>query len=392
MSKPGVSVSKTLGIIITLLATAYGCDQPTTFVPSQTDRFTNQNLDTYTTANRVVQADYLFVLDYSYSMRNKTTELLQAMNDFTGYLANSGNDYHVGLVNGNIQAGDSYSTISTDFVAPMLTLATTGTLAGEMLSQVSTLGKGNQPNRVHLLEAALRTMKAQGSSFARTNSQLIYVFASDADDISQNISASNTTAYYIDQLKGFKSDPSYVSARSFTAGVATGCALQRVGDGGDKAGIRIATVAQGLDSLHAAPGCIYTPTADVLKDLARDVTRLTTRFTLLAKPLPGSVRVFVDNAEVAESGNWSYQASTNEVIFATGNEPAPSANLRFDYEIAFVLTRTPKAGTIAVTSNGVVIPESATDGWSYVPAENRISFNGTSPANGADIRVTYQVQ
>jgi hypothetical protein len=40
--------------------------------------------------------------------------------------------------------------------------------------------------------------------------------------------------------------------------------------------------------------------------------------------------------------------------------------------------------------NGVVIPQNATNGWSYYPSNNSIRFHGTAiPAQGSSISVTF---
>jgi len=59
----------------------------------------------------------------------------------------------------------------------------------------------------------------------------------------------------------------------------------------------------------------------------------------------------------------------------------------------YLLSAPPKPMTIEVRVDGVLITEDPKNGWSYVPAERAIRFNGTSiPRPGADIRITYDVQ
>lgn len=395
---------------LTYLASAVGmllgmsaCEQPTTFVPGHTDRFVAHSEDAYAQAQQVLQADYLFVLDYSYSMSKndaKLVELTNAMGLFTQSLSSENINYNIGFINGLIQAGDKnlagLPTIATNFVAPFITVSSGADAS--ILSQIAPAGTPNNPNTNYMLEAALRTMKAQSTNFLRSGSQLVYVFVSDADDESDTnskITGAKTVDYYADQLRQFKSDDSYISARSFTAGVAAGCTLE---SGYDSAGTRLAAVAQIVDSAQFAPQCVYTPMASSLDGLARNVTKTTTRFALRGTPQPGTVRIYTGaslnslNSVPAEQ-NWSYLSTSNEVVFQAGHEPHPGEAIRIEYQMLFGLQKTANPTSISVTINGSTIAQSASNGWTFVAAENRIEFHGSAiPAQDADVRISYTSQ
>lgn len=375
-------------LLSTLFLFASACKGPSTFIPTNTDSFTNRNQDFYQQADAVLQADYLFVMDYSFSMFNKREEVFSAIDDFRAYLQTEQIDYRLGFVKGTTH-NNSVSTIATAFMGPILGIDTSASLATDIMTQVANVGAPLQENTNFMLEAAKRTMAAKASTFVRPAAQLVYVFMSDSDDKSQNfISSDTTTTGYINALKSYKNNGAYVSARSYTAGLATDCAL--VNDW-DVAGERLAQVGTGLDNAAQAPLCIYTPMATALEDLARNVTKPANRFALIERPLAGSLRVQVSGVDVQASGNWDYVAATNEVVFQAGREPALSSDVSFRYEMVFALSKTPRENTIAVSINGNNIARDGKNGFSYIAAENRIAFHGSaSPIDGDRVQITYQ--
>lgn len=388
-------LNKSAFLFGTLALVASACNNPETFFTTRTDRFTNHISDNYSQASQLLQADYLFVVDFSYSMsRNgsgdsKTAQLLNSMSLFTENLRNQEIDYRIGFTNGNSHAGNA-AEISNDFVAPFLTLETLSSLESEILAQIGTVGEPLNRNTNYLLEASKRTLSARATSFLREAAQLVVVFVSDSDDVShQNnqITGDKTVAGYTQSLRGFKSHPSYINARSLTAGVAANCTLQ---NSYDVAGTRIASVAQQLDALEAAPSCIYRPFSESLADLARNVTRPTNRFRIRGNPEPSSIYILENGATVATS-RYSYNSVTNEIIFAQGQEPALSANLEIVYDMLFPLSQRPRTNSISVTLNGISVPQSQTQGWTYNASENRIEFHGSArPSEGDDIRINYE--
>lgn len=57
----------------------------------------------------------------------------------------------------------------------------------------------------------------------------------------------------------------------------------------------------------------------------------------------------------------------------------------------FVLTKTPIVSSIRLLVDGVLVPQSATEGWSYTSATKTIKINGATyrPANGAVIKLNF---
>ena len=56
----------------------------------------------------------------------------------------------------------------------------------------------------------------------------------------------------------------------------------------------------------------------------------------------------------------------------------------------FQLTREPIPETITVFVNGVLIPQSSSNGWVYTASNNTVTFKGSAiPAQGSDIRINF---
>ncbi len=59
----------------------------------------------------------------------------------------------------------------------------------------------------------------------------------------------------------------------------------------------------------------------------------------------------------------------------------------------YLLSAPPKEATIEVRVDGVLVMRDPVNGWTYLPAQRAIRFNGSSiPRPGADIQITYDVQ
>jgi hypothetical protein len=385
-----------------------GCgSQPETFSPTNTDRFVNHDEELYTQASSILAADYLFVIDPSYSVKNEQPRIESTLNSFMDHLENASPevDYRIGFLNGNFQATVSDSPIPDDqgtaLIGNNFLFPGFSANSGILQDLIDYIGQPLTPNRTVPLETTARFITKQKSSFVRSGAQLIYVFITDTDDKSHQVAGGHTGAisashYYVTQLKKAKTDPAYVSARAIVSGNFNGV------NGGctGTTGKRVYDTAFFLNQSSSAAGphnyCIKQDLDLNLNSLAVDVTKPTTRFQLLQRPVNNKVTVIVDNVEVPAVDklvtpnvtNWKYVSSTNEVVFQPGKQPAPTAQLELKYDILFALSATPVADTIQVQVNGSVVDDSQ---WDYVPSENRIQF-ASKPPTDAEVLIGYEIQ
>ena len=374
------------------------CNDPKTFVPTNTEKFTFYEQDFYSQAQEVLQADYLIVPDMSYSMNTSKSTLLSALDQFASTLADESIDYRVGFVRGTVQSNGFYEgAIPATFMGSVLDASSNSYLRDQVATQLADLAKPNAPNWPFLLEASKRTLDAHKASFLRSAAQLVYVFISDADDKGlTELGRSNSS--YISALKSYKSNSAYVSARAFvyTSNFGSGScqAPQNNGQSG-AAGTRLSAVASGINAAGTSTICLNNAStmAASLEDVARNVTRPTTRFKLQAQPVSGSIAVKVGGSYTPSSSAsypWSYNSASNEIVF-TGSPVPGGASLAIEYDMVLQLARQPKVSSMVVTLNGAVVPEGAS-GWQYSSSTRLLSLGGAwAPQHGDVILVNYEV-
>jgi hypothetical protein len=419
MSKSSKKTIALWGMMALAAGMLSGCQQPQTYVPTNTDRFINDSSESYAQANKLLHADYLFVIDFSYSMQSKRADLWDSMSGFAQDLRDAGIDYRIGIIDGGYQGtagvGEAGAWTHGNFVTPFLSTASTGSLEDAILAQLRNVGEPLQTNHPVLLESARKTLKEQKGAFVRPEAQLVMTFITDNQDESSStdldydatksaryVSENKFNGKVADYVSAFKTlKPNYLSARAIIAGVnngTTACALQpSIAGGGiyDKASTKIAEVAKQLsaDPVNQTISCLYDRFDQNLASLARNVTKPINRFTLPSVPVAGSVSVRVNGADVPAAGNWSYVAASNEIVFADGHYPDFGASVEFDYETPFILSRAANASTLQVEVDGHLVSQDAVNGWTYLAGENRVVFNGSSkPADGAEVRISYEVQ
>ncbi len=393
--KPMLWTSKSLLLGLSVL-TACGED-PETFVPTVTDSFSYYDRDLYNQAEALLQADYLFVTDWSASMEDEVEAVVESMDLFSEYLRDEEIDYRVGFVRGTTSSNGGgnlasiYNAIPKSLVAPMITTATTNVaLENSIASQIEGFGDPNSANSPFMLESAERVAKNSSLGFVRDAAQLVYIFLSDADDISVDnpFLGSRGVANYVEGLS-VKSHASYINARAWVLTGDTDCLADNTS--GEKVGTHLMTAATALNTGSSeAVQCLRQSNgmAESLQALARDVTRPTKRFKIRTTPIETTIKISIDGVETSRGPDWYYEAATKEIIFRDGREPAPGSRLDIEYSPLIKLSSRPDSDTIVVTVTGVEVAKSA---WTYDTAKNEIRFTGSyRPSEAAEIRVTYQ--
>ena len=383
-------------IVMSGLLALTACNDPKTFVPTNTEKFTFYEQDFYTQAEDVLQGDYIIVPDMSYSMNTSRSTLLSALDQFASSLADENVDYRVGFVQGTVQSnGFAPQYVPSTFLGSVLDPSSNSTIRDAVAGQLAELAAPNAPNWPFLLEAAKKTLDAQKSTFLRSAAQLIYVFISDADDLGNSKISGRSNSYYSSALKAFKSNSAYVSARAFVYTNSGGCVAPSNNGQSGAAGTRLSAVAASINASGASTICLNNASsmAASLENVARNVTRPTTRFKLQALPVTGSIVVKIGGGNIPQNHanyEWNYNAANNEIVFT--DQPAPAGtSLAIEYDMIVKLARAPKVSTIVVTLNGTVVPEGA-NGWQYNASTRELTLGGGfSPQHGDSILVNYEV-
>lgn len=399
----------TTSSITALMLFAGACSQPETFIKNKVDTFSVDTVDAYSQASSLLQADYVISVDFSYSMSGgcngnttysctspKVTRLFDSLDSFVSDLKTAGIDYRIGFVRGSKQS--TTNVADSDFISGLvITSAYSSSLTALIRSKLGPVGAPLEGNNTAVVEATSKVLTNRGSDFLRDSAQLVTVFVTDSDD-----DAYNSTQ--LSAIKATKTDASYVSARAALTGVNSQCYTDPDDYPevyGEKYGTRVAAAVNYLDSSATTKvSCLMDNFSSIMRNVARTISRQTKRFKLqVPNPDTSTLKVYVggtlknkgtDSSDT--TADYYYVAGTNEIVFFNGKEPAPSAQLRIEYDQIYVLSSTPNPETIEVQVNGAAVAQSATSGWSYEAGTNRITFNGSAkPANGAKIQIVYKL-
>jgi hypothetical protein len=302
--------------------------------------------------------DVLFVVDNSGSMAASQSNLANNFPSFINYFKNKGYDYRLAVTTSDAYYGEQFVTRGcslcnlnqTQFrsgVSPAVRIIDNNTTDMEAVFsanvRVGTGGSGD--------ERAFSSMKAAlgsslNSSFRRADAFLAVIIVSDADDFSYGTSASplsENTSYsnpdlhpvtdYVNFLKTFTSGlPVADFSVSTIAVLDNACKSQLSGGGENKIGNR------------------YMELAD----------------------LTGGTKNSLCNSFATVLDNISTSIATQT-------------------QAVFHLNRAPIVSSISVTVNGVAVPQSATNGWSFDSVSQNISIVGSTyqPPAGAAVTINF---
>lgn len=113
-----------------------------------------------------------------------------------------------------------------------------------------------------------------------------------------------------------------------TISVNTQACLDSIYNGAQKIGVRVGQLA---DLTGGVKGNLCGNFANELEDIARSIAELSTQFYLTGNPVPSSIRVFVNGAEIPSQG-WTYNEAANSIVFQGSYVPPQNAyvNVTFD--------------------------------------------------------------
>ena len=291
---------------------------------------TGQSFQGSITSNKV---DILWVVDNSGSMLTKQQNLANSFNSFMDTFTSKNYDFRMAIVTTDTrtlgaggQDSDFQGVITNDTVN-FVNVFKTNIVVGAR-------GDANA-KALDAIVASLSAAKLAGNNtgFLRSDAHLAVIILSDADDNDSTETVATTQAF-LETLKPDLTDP------------ASGRVREQF------------TVSAVIDD-QTNPG----PT-----------------------PCVGSE----DGIKFRNLANLS-EGSKEDICatdFSAGLSDLSEALAQFISQI--LLTTEPQPDTISVKVNGVVVPESTVNGWSYVAAQNKIIFHGVFlPDNSATVQVFY---
>ncbi len=303
----------------------------------------------------VGKVDILWVIDNSPSTGDKQANLARNFHSFFDYLEQAKVDYHIGVTTTDVSS-DVPGSKGRLFGSPaVITAATPDPVAAfEKNVQVGVDGSSNEAG----LDGAREALLLNPAGFLRKDAYLFLIFVSDEDDHS----APGTAKYFYRFFEGQKGkgNEAMVSAGAIVGDVPNGCYAP---DGGKATpGTRYQEV---VDLVGGRVGSVCsTEFSDVLQQMGVDAVGLKRKFMLSLTPDLSTVQVTV-----------KYPCAT------------PAAQLD--------PTCTDKQDDCggATGSLSCTVPPEATgspNGWTYEASSNSLVFHGQSlPPKGAEIDVLY---
>ena len=262
--------------------------------------------------------DILFVVDNSGSMSSNQTNLKNNFGDFMSVFVSAGVDYHVALI----------TTDQSEFVGSVITSATTDPVTAfeDQVDLIGYSGWAIEKGLWFAYESTTTGDAAPGSStgFFRTDARLVIVYVSDEPDGSTSLSyggGSTTMAPsdYSSSLLSLKTSPDLIVAHAVAGDYPSGC----TSNGGAQFGDGYYDVVNDLGgtfmSICAADWSVTMDT------LARESMAIMS-FSLTDYPIEDTITVEVDGVS---STDWSYDSSSNTVIFNTAPTDGSAINVTY---------------------------------------------------------------
>jgi len=259
-----------------------------------------------------LMVDILWVIDNSASMIDEQAALPQLAGPFIDALDQLGLDYHLAVATTDMntfQGPESIMDASTPLLVESLEIAVTAGNTGSGQSQGFKYG-------YEAISPPLAMPGGPNHGFLRDEAGLRVVFVSDDDDQSPD-----TEQNYLAMFQSLKSHPDHLVISGIT-GQAAGCPNTQPAPRYEW------TIA----ASGGVSGCIcdadWTPIAE---GLAWRAEHRADTFILSAQPDPASIGVHVDGAAVL--AGWSYESTSNAVVFDPTSVPANGEVVDIHYRV-----------------------------------------------------------
>jgi hypothetical protein len=261
--------------------------------------------------------DIVWVIDNSGSMADEQDELGANFNVFINDFITKNADFKMGITTTDCSSTDKCGKIVSGSDTK-LTSAKAAENKNQFLSDFNTLvqvgiyGSGSERG----LQASNGFMSKYAASFIRPDAYLAVVILSDEEDQS-----SGAVDQYTDMLKGYKANAGLVKVYSIVDVNKTNSG-KGITTGGDRY----------IDASAKTAGVsadIREDFASVLSAMGDEILNLLGSFALAADPIPGSLKVYVNNQLVS---NYSFDAASRSIKFDPNSLPQAGANIKVTYK------------------------------------------------------------
>ncbi|MDF1561406.1 MAG: choice-of-anchor D domain-containing protein [Deltaproteobacteria bacterium] len=275
--------------------------------------------------------DVLWVIDNSCSMSEEQSAIANNGNFFLSHALSLSTDFQIGVTSTDMEDPNHAGHLLGN---PKIITRTTPNAVSAFGNNVD-LGTGGSATEKGLdathsaLTDPLITDPAANGGFLRDDAKLVVIAVSDEADQS-----TPPVDFYVDFLKNIKGYRN-TDLMSFSAIVGydeqTNQPSQCTSANGDAASgpryVEVATRTGGLKRSICSSNW-----GQIADDLGLDAFGARTEFFLTREPIPSTIVVKVNGVTVQSAGNWSYDGSTNSVVFDPAAVPAQGATIVVDYD------------------------------------------------------------
>jgi len=322
-------MKKTIATLAFAMTLAAGCNNQQFGLAPESQEF-GQKV-TYNT-----QVDVLWVIDTSSSMDTYQNQLAPQMGLFVDAMNQTGLDYHMAVTTMDMSASGVKGKFVSSAGTPLILTSQTPNLTQVLSQRIQLGGNGSPVERgLEAMKAALSSPLASSSGynagFLRKDALLVVVFLSNEDDQS-------ASADYGAFLDSVRPPLATTGERSW--------------------------LVQFMGVTDSDPSC------------------KTSQWSQAGYSEIGAKYIALAN----ESGGVSEAICDADLKRALTNVKARVLEVMTEYR----LDRSPDLTTLAVYVNGALVPQDASNGWTYYSANNSIRFHGTAvPPVDSTIRISY---
>lgn len=263
--------------------------------------------------------DVMFVIDNSGSMYAFQVELANQISDFMNIFISSGSDFHLSFIttdSGQFVPFDGVSWISNTFPDPVL-------WAEGVIGNIGVGGSGIEMGIKYALEA-LQGDGAPGTEYWRDNATMVVIYVSDERDFS-----TGTWTSYTNFFDNIKSNTNLMKHFAVIGDHPAGCNYSW------GSGYRPIEFGSGYyDMTQRYGGDWYSICAadwgQQMQDLANTVTTRKSFELEEPDPIEMTISVYVNGQLVT---GWTYDSSSNSIIFNDDAIPTPNQTITIDYAI-----------------------------------------------------------
>lgn len=345
-----VSLLLVLGISFLL----YGCGEnsPSLSLLSDSDVFNQQ---TSTLNNKI---DILWVIDNSGSMAPAQTNLASNFNSFINNFSNKGYDFRIGVT-----TTDAWRGLFPQYGYNPTTLFRLRDGVGATHSGVFVITPST-PNIVNTFninitqgiagngdERAFQSMHAVLNSnvnpdFRRADAYLAVIIVSDEDDFSStglsyiNENYNHSTIIPISSYINFLDTHTNSSGATRRYSVSAMAVWDQPCKSQSHSEANIAIRYEALvDATGGVKGSLCGNFAAALEEIQNNIIELSSQFFLSREPVPSSIVVTVNGVIIPEdvSNGWTYDSSSNSIIFHGSAIPPQGAQIIVDFDPVTIL-------------------------------------------------------